>query len=147
MRIKSILFVGRRNAARSLMAECCLNAVAIPGWRSFSAGWQPAAQADRKALAALADAGFSSDALTPKPLAIFRQAGAPHIDLCIFLDAVMPGEVASFPVARETWDVACPSRAGTGAAYREALEMVTARIAGLILSGRLAAVDDLPLAS
>jgi len=146
MRIRSILFIGRRNAARSLMAECCLNAADMPGWRAFSAGWQPADKADPKALAALAAAGFPTGGLQPKPLAIFRQAGAPQIDLSVFLDGVTPGEVAAFPGQREIWPIACPGRIDSTAAYREALDAVAARIGGLILSGRLAQVDPLPLA-
>ena len=148
MRIRSVLFVGRRNAARSIMAESCFNAVAIPIWRAFSAGWQPEEKPDAGALRALARAGFPTDSFGPKPMAIFRQAGAPLIDLCIFLDDELPPDADSYPGKREYWRIPDPAgRADDEAAYREVLDMVTARIGELILSGRLFDSRDLPLAS
>jgi protein-tyrosine-phosphatase len=148
MRIRSVLFVGRRNAARSVMAESCFNAAAIPGWRAFSAGWQPQQRADATALRVLAQGGFPVDSLDPKPIAIFRQPGAPQIDLCVFLDTELPGDIASYPATREYWRVADPSHAAHSIrAYKAALESVTARIGELILSGRLFVEGNLPLAS
>ena len=151
MRIQSVLFVGRRNAARSVMAEICFNAAAIPTWRAFSAGWQPAAEVDRLALRALADGGFPSDTVTPKPVGIFLQPGAPQIDLCVFLDTELPGDIAAYPGAREYWRIADPNLDVSGvssrASYREALASVTGRLSDLIVSGRLLQQGKLPLAS
>jgi len=158
MRIYSVLFVGRRNAARSVMAEICFNAAAIPTWRAFSAGWQPATGVDRHALRALAEGGFPSDPVTPKPVGIFLQPGAPQIDLCVFLDTELPNDIAAYPAAREFWRIGDPSiggpdtgdagAGGTGrAAYREALTSVTGRLSDLIVSGRLAEAGAVRLAS
>ena len=148
MRIRSVLFVGRRNAARSIMAESCFNAAAIPTWRAFSAGWQPEEKADAKALRALAQGGFPADAFGPKPIAIFRQPGAPQIDLCIFLDAELPADIGSYPASREYWRIPDPSRGRRADhTYRSALDSVTARIGELILSGRLFSEGGLSLAS
>jgi len=156
MRIQSVLFVGRRNAARSVMAEICFNAAAIPTWRAFSAGWQPANGVDRLALRALAEGGFPSDPVTPKPVGIFLQPGAPKIDLCVFLDTELPNDIASYPAAREFWRIGDPSGAGnkgSGAggskreAYREALTSVTGRMSDLIVSGRLVEAGAVRLAS
>ncbi|GIL00506.1 MAG: hypothetical protein BroJett030_04050 [Alphaproteobacteria bacterium] len=138
MQIRSVLFVGRRNAARSIMAESCFNAAAIPGWRAFSAGWQPEAKADARALRLLEQGGFPADGLLPKPVAIFRQPGAPQIDLSVFLDAELPSDVAAYPGLREFWRVPDPSGgADPNPAYREALDAIATRIGELILSGRL----------
>ena len=86
MHIHSVLFIGRRNAARSIMAEACFNSASIIGWRAFSAGWQSQSGVDHLALKVLDQHGFPVDALYSKPDDIFRQAGAPDVDLCIFLD-------------------------------------------------------------
>lgn len=148
MHIRSVLFVGRRNAARSVMAEICFNAVGLPSWRAFSAGWQPAAEVDRHALRALAAGGFPVDAVTPKPIDIFLQPGAPRVDLCVFLDTELPDDIAGYPAVREFWHIGDPNETLKGpAAYREALATITGRMSELILSGRLAGADEFPLAS
>ncbi|MEC9343509.1 MAG: hypothetical protein VYD64_06655 [Pseudomonadota bacterium] len=148
MRIRSVLFVGRRNAARSVMAEICLNAAALPAWRAFSAGWQPEGRVDRQALRVLAEGGFPVDAVTPKPIGIFLQPGAPRVDLCVFLDTELPDDIAGYPAVREFWQIDDPGRDGADiAAYRRALSAITGRVSDLILSGRLAEQDDYPLAS
>ncbi|MCB1464294.1 MAG: hypothetical protein KDJ90_18185 [Nitratireductor sp.] len=148
MHIQSVLFVGRRNAARSVMAEICFNAVELPSWRAFSAGWQPVEKVDRHALHVLAEGGFPSDTVTPKPVDIFLQPGAPRVDLCIFLDKKLPANVAAYPGVREFWQIADPSHGNSGpAAYRDTLMSITGRLSELILSGRLAHPDGLPLAS
>ena len=146
MHIRSVLFVGRRNAARSVMAEICFNAAALPGWRAFSAGWQPADEVDRHAIKALAAEGFPVDAVTPKPIDIFLQPGAPRVDLCVFLDRHLPSDIASYPAVRQFWQIADPSKGGP-AAYRDTLTEITGRMSELILSGKLAGMDDFPLAS
>jgi protein-tyrosine-phosphatase len=144
MNIRSVLFVGRRNAARSVMAEICFNAAELPAWRAFSAGWQPAAGA----LRALAKGGFPVDSVTPKPIGIFLQPGAPKVDLCIFLDTELPANISAYPASREFWQVPDPNRGAAGhAAYRDTLAAITSRMSELILSGRLAQPDDYSLAS
>ena len=138
MEIQSLLFVGRRNAARSIMAETCFNGLGVPGWRAFSAGWETRDSVDRQAIAVLAGAGHATDTLYSKPVAIFTQPGAPSIRVCIFLDEVMPADVENYPAAREHWNIPDPSRRpDRRQACSEALDAISARIAELILSGRL----------
>lgn len=138
MRMRTLLFVGRRNAARSVMAETCFNAAGIAGWRAFSAGWQTQNSVDRQALAVLEANGFATDALSSKPVAIFRQAGAPGIDYCVFLDDILPPDIADYPGPRDYWRIADPSfDAGRGAAYQAALAEISRQVALLAVSGRL----------
>ncbi len=139
MKIRSILFVGRRNAARSVMAETCFNAAGIPGWRAFSAGWQTQNGIDAHAIRVLAANGFETDTLSSKPVAIFLQEGAPEIDLCVFLDEDLPPDVQNYPAARESWKISDPSReADQRPAYQMALDLIMARISALVISGKLA---------
>ncbi len=139
MKIKSVLFVGRRNAARSVMAETCFNAAGIPGWRAFSAGWQTQNSIDAHAIRTLAANGFETDTLSSKPVAIFLQEGAPEIDLCVFLDEDLPPDVQNYPAARESWKIPDPSReADQRPAYQMALDAIVARISTLVISGKLA---------
>lgn len=138
MHIRSVLFIGRRNAARSIMAEACFNSASIIGWRAFSAGWRSQSAVDAMALKALDRHGFPADALYSKPDDIFRQAGAPDIDLCIFLDDILPSDADRYPGAKEYWRIGDPHGADdANQAYEEALGIVMARMSGLILSGRL----------
>ncbi len=146
MNIRSVLFVGRRNAARSLMAETCFNAASIHGWRAFSAGWQTEHTIDRNAIRALRAKGFPTDSLSSKPVSIFRQPGAPVIQLCVFMDVDLPKDVSDYPAQREHWHISDPhGLPDVKAAYDSALEEITRRISGMILSGRLSA-SHVPLA-
>ncbi|MCU0790469.1 MAG: hypothetical protein MUE79_05375 [Nitratireductor sp.] len=143
MEIKSVLFVGRRNAARSVMAETCFNAAGVPGWRAFSAGWQTQHSIDRHTIRTLAANGFETDTLSSKPVMIFLQAGAPAINLCVFLDEDLPPDVENYPAAREYWKIPDPSQTSdASAAYQTTLDAIMARISTLVISGKLA----LPLA-
>jgi arsenate reductase (thioredoxin) len=138
MEFQSILFVGQRNAARSIMAETCFNSAAIIGWRAFSAGWQTQLSIDPMTLRVLAVQGFPTDSLSSKPVDIFRQTGAPKIDLCIFLDERLPTDAGLYPGQKEYWRIANPCGAGHELrAYQDALRLVTVRISDLFLSGRL----------
>lgn len=139
MEPKSVLFVGRRNAARSIMAETSFNAAAAAGWRAFSAGWECETRVDRNALAVLSSKGYETDRLYSKPAAIFRQAGAPRIDYCVFLDSPVPPDVEDTPAPREYWTVADPARrADRRAACEEAFAEIAGKVRELLGSGRLA---------
>lgn len=146
--MRSVLFAGRRNAASSVMAETCFNAAAIPGWRAFSGGWQPQLEIDPLALRVLSANGFPVDSLSSKPVEIFTQAGAPAIDLCVFLDEELPDDASSYPGEHAHWSVPDPGgTVKTRASYEFSLTLVTARISTLILSGRLFGRRGLALAS
>ena len=146
MPVRSVLFVGRRNAARSVIAESCFNAAQIAGWRAFSAGWQISGAVDRHALAVLAKNGFPVDSLSPKPIDIFRQPGAPQIDLVAFLDEVLPPEVAAFPCPCEYWRIPDPfAAADPRITYKATLDLIVQRIALNHAKGRFASIG-FPLA-
>jgi protein-tyrosine-phosphatase len=136
--MRSVLFVGRRNAARSVMAETCFNSAAIHGWRAFSAGWQTGPQIDRQTIRALRARGFPTDTLAPKPVDIFLQPGAPLINLCVFMDEQPPRDISQYPARQEFWHVQDPSGSGdANAAYALVLDEVSRRISCMILAGRL----------
>lgn len=138
MHIRSLLFIGRRNAARSIMAEACFNTAGVTGWRAFSAGWQTEHEVDKATLRTLSTQGFPTDALYSKPVDIFLQEGAPQIDLCVFMDSDLPPDADNYPGEAEHWRIANPfSKRRVPSAYEEALGLVTTRISDLILSGRL----------
>ena len=138
MEFRSILFVGQRNAARSIMAETCFNSASINGWRAFSAGWQTQLSIDPMTLRLLASQGYPTDSLSSKPVDIFRQRGAPAIDLCIFLDERLPDDASSYPGMKEYWRIADPCGVEReSAAYGDALGKINIKISDLILSGRL----------
>jgi len=146
--MRSVLFTGRRNAARSVMAETCFNAAMIPGWRAFSGGWQPQMEIDPLALKVLAANGFPVDSLSSKPVEIFTQTGAPAVDLCVFLDVHLPDDAEGYPGEHLHWSVPDPSNGEAGkAGYEAALTLITARISTLILSGRLLGKGAFALAS
>lgn len=147
--MQSILFVGRRNAARSIMAETCFNATGTPDWRAFSAGWQPQMEIDRTALKVLAGNGFGTEGLSSKPIEIFAQAGAPEIHLCVFLDEALPGNAGDYPGEHMHWSLPDPSAEGPGSRrsrYEAALAIVTVRVSELVFSGRLLTSAPLALA-
>ncbi|MEM7463254.1 MAG: hypothetical protein AAF362_11320 [Pseudomonadota bacterium] len=138
MHIRSLLFIGRRNAARSVMAEACFNSASIIGWRAFSAGWQSQNDVDELALKVLDRHGFPTDDLYSKPVEIFRQDGAPDIDLCIFLDDILPPDVEKYPGVKDYWRIGDPQNANNKKqAYEDALGLVMAKTSAIILSGKL----------
>ena len=137
MQPRSILFAGRRNAARSLIAESCFNAADVAGWRAFSAGWSPCESADGHALAVLRDNGLPSEGLQPKAMELFCLAGAPQIDLCVFLDANAP-EIALPDHSRSIcWHIPDPQSDPSPNAYARVLDLIGHGIAGLIISGEI----------
>jgi protein-tyrosine-phosphatase len=128
------------------MAESCFNAAQIGGWRAFSAGWQISRTVDRQALRVLAQNGLPVDSLSPKPIDIFRQPGAPQIDLVAYLDESFPPQIEAFPGPCEYWRIPDPSAAGNPRnAYQATLDLIEQRIALNLARGRFAAIG-FPLA-
>ncbi|MCB1429779.1 MAG: hypothetical protein KDJ66_11745 [Nitratireductor sp.] len=137
MQPRSILFAGRRNAARSLIAESCFNAADVAEWRAFSAGWSPGEAADREALSVLKNNGLPSEGLQPKAIELFFLEGAPRIDLCIFMDENSLGIALPDHGNAICWRVPDPSLDPSPAAYLRVLDLVGHAIAGLIVSGSI----------
>ncbi|MEZ5871350.1 MAG: hypothetical protein R3D32_05810 [Nitratireductor sp.] len=135
MQTRSVLFAGRRNAARSVIAEACFNAAEIPGWRAFSAGWATADKVDQSAIRVLRENRLPVEGLQPKSIELFALAGAPQIDLCIHLDMNAPEFELAGNHRKLCWHVPDPKDDPSPKAYAKVLDLVGHAIAGLIVSG------------
>jgi protein-tyrosine-phosphatase len=85
----SVLFVGRENAARSLIAEACLRHLGQERFQVFSCG-TPGKTLDKPsdwALLALQQAGISTEGLHCKDWSAFARRGALPMDYVVALDA------------------------------------------------------------
>ncbi|TWB24494.1 protein-tyrosine-phosphatase [Nitrospirillum amazonense] len=78
-----VLFVGRVNAGRSLMAEALLRHHAGHRFDAHSAGLTPVDRPNPYALARLRAEGVATGGLAPKPLERFMTPGAPPVDIVI----------------------------------------------------------------
>lgn len=83
-RIFKVLFICRRNAARSLMAEGILRKWGMGRFEVHSAGPEPAEQADPIAMDLLGKIGIETERLRPKSWDLFAGPDAPAMDF-IFL--------------------------------------------------------------
>lgn len=68
-----VLFLSRRDSARSVVAEAIMNHKGGGRFSAYSAGVTPAEHADPIALKALVRAGFPTEGLHPKSYAVFAQ--------------------------------------------------------------------------
>ena len=80
-----VLFISRRNSARSLMAEAVVNRHGKGRFRAFSAGVDPAAEADRITLEVLEQAGYATGDARPKHWSEFTHENAPAFDFVFTL--------------------------------------------------------------
>jgi protein-tyrosine-phosphatase len=87
-----VLFLSRRNSARSLLAEAFLNKIGGGRFRAYSAGVEPAAKAEPYALDVLRMAGFSTERLRPKHYSDFAGPSAQNLDFVFTLCDVAAGE-------------------------------------------------------
>ncbi|TWB56449.1 arsenate reductase [Nitrospirillum viridazoti] len=78
-----VLFVGRVNAGRSMMAEALLRHYVGHRFDAHSAGLTPADRPNPYALARLRAEGVATGGLAPKPLERFMAPGAPPVDIVI----------------------------------------------------------------
>jgi len=76
----NVLFLGRANAARSVMAEAILNREGMGRFRAFSAGRQPCGELHPCAVDLLAKMSFEVDALHPKTWLEFVGPDAMRLD-------------------------------------------------------------------
>ncbi|TWB43398.1 protein-tyrosine-phosphatase [Nitrospirillum pindoramense] len=79
----SVLFVGRVNAGRSLMAEALLRHHAGHRFDAHSAGLTPVDRMNPFVLDRLRAEGVATDDLSPKPLDIYMAPEAPPVDIVI----------------------------------------------------------------
>jgi arsenate reductase len=90
-----VLFISRRNSARSLMAEAVVNRHGKRKFQAFSAGVQPTETADPVALEVLERAGYPTQGLRPKHWTEYGRADAPPVDFVFTLSATASRE--TFP--------------------------------------------------
>ena len=81
----TVLFLCRHNAARSIMAEALLKRLGGPRFQVFSAGSEPAAEANPEVLARLRALGHDVAGLRSKSWHDFTGPGAPRMDFVITL--------------------------------------------------------------
>ena len=91
-RAYNVLFLSRRNSARSLMAEGILNKYGADRFRAFSAGVAPAAQVEQETLELLRQAGIATDGIAPKHYREFAESGAADLDFVLTLSDTAAGE-------------------------------------------------------
>jgi arsenate reductase (thioredoxin) len=80
-----MLFISRRNSARSLMAEAVVNRLGGGRFRTYSAAVEPAEVADPLTLEVLQEAGYQTDGLRPKHWRDFTGLEAPVLDFVFTL--------------------------------------------------------------
>jgi len=87
-----VLFLSRRNSARSIMAEAIVNRHGQGRFRGFSAGVKPQAAIEHPALDALSAAGYSTHSLRPKHYHDYAAQGAADLDFVFTLSDTAAGE-------------------------------------------------------
>ena len=87
-----VLFISRRNSARSLMAETIVNRHGKGKFTASSAGIEPSQEADAVALSVLEQAGYSTTDLRPKHWREFAGSEAPTLDFVFTLSATASAE-------------------------------------------------------
>ena len=80
-----VLFISRRNSARSLMAEAVVNHLGKGRFRAYSAGVEPPGEIDPLAVRAMQTAGYPTEGLLPKHWRLFTGPDAPVLDFVFTL--------------------------------------------------------------
>ena len=81
----NMLFISRRNSARSLMAEAVVNRHGNGRFHAFSAAIEPAAEVDATTLQVLEQIGYPTEGLRPKHWREFSEPDAPIFDFVFTL--------------------------------------------------------------
>ena len=132
-----VLFLSRRNSARSLMAEAILNKLGKGRFQAFSAGVQPAEALEPYTRDLLEQAGFDISGMRPRHFREFAAAGAESLDFVFTLSDTAAGEPMpewpGLPITAH-WSFADPvlvegAEWEKQAAFREVLTGLERRIA------------------
>ena len=91
-RIYRVLFLSRRNSARSIMAEAILNKLGKGHFQAFSAGIEPTAVIDPMVAAVLKHGDFPFTDHKPKHYREFSHDDAEHLDFVFTLSDTAAGE-------------------------------------------------------
>jgi arsenate reductase len=109
-----VLFISRRNSARSLMAEAVVNRHGKGRFVAYSAAVEPTHEADPFTLQILEQAGYPTQDLRAKHWCEFAGAGAPTLDFVFTMSATASREAfPDFPgkPAAAHWRYADPVKA------------------------------------
>jgi arsenate reductase (thioredoxin) len=87
-----VLFLSRRNSARSIMAEAILNSVGSGRFVAHSAGVEPAQSVEPIALELLEHAGLRRSGLQPLHVREFARPDSPALDFVFTLSDTAAGE-------------------------------------------------------
>ncbi|MDR6291197.1 MULTISPECIES: arsenate reductase/protein-tyrosine-phosphatase family protein [Inquilinus] len=88
----TVLFLSRRNSARSVLAEAFLNKVGKSQFRAYSAAVEPAPALAPQTIQLLKQAGLSAEGLRPKHFREFAKPGAQPLDFVFTLSDTAAGE-------------------------------------------------------
>ena len=91
-RVYSVLFLSRRNSARSVFAEAILNRNGKGKFRAFSAAVEPADEFDPQAIELLESNGFPIPDSPPRHYREFAETGAADLDFVFTLSDTAAGE-------------------------------------------------------
>lgn len=91
--LRTVLFLGTANRARSILAEATLAHLGRGAFRAYSAGSRPSGRIDAAALEFLTGRGYATDGLRSKSWDEFAGEGAPALDIVITLENRLIGEV------------------------------------------------------
>lgn len=90
-----VLFISRRNSARSLIAEAVVNRHGMGRFRAFSAGVEPTHEVDKATIELLEKCGYVTTGLRPKHWSEFTHTDAPQFDFAFTLsDTAFEGQVS-----------------------------------------------------
>jgi arsenate reductase (thioredoxin) len=91
-KIYHVLFLSRRNSARSILAEAILNRDGKGRFHASSAGVAPATAIDPHIVELMRSAGLPVEGLRPKHFSEFAEAGARDLDFVFTLSDTAAGE-------------------------------------------------------
>jgi arsenate reductase len=87
-----VLFLSRRNSARSIMAEAILNDVGRGGFRAYSAGVAPGPFVEPAVIELMRSSGLPVGMERPRHFAEFAAKGARYLDFVFTLSDTAAGE-------------------------------------------------------
>ena len=140
----NVLFLCTGNSARSIMAECLLERIGGPAFRSFSAGSFPLGTINPHALELLKRRNHRTEHLRSKDWSEFAEPGAPEFDFVFTLCDNAMGEVCPVwpgqPISAH-WGFADPAAVeGDESVIRSAFAKIYREIAA-----RIETFTNLPL--
>jgi len=141
-----VLFLSRRNSARSLMAEAIVNRYGQGRFEGFSAGVSPTDHVEPLTLQALRTAGYPTEGLHPRHYGEFAEADAAALDFVFTLSDTAKGEpLPAWPGGPVTAHWACADPVLCEGVELERLRAFVDALAGL--ERRLRIFMSLPIAS